>query len=55
MLFLFRQFVGAGRALRLAVCSVPDGRGGAEGLALGLLGDEPLHRVDTPHGRQSGE
>lgn len=53
MLFVrsFRQFTGARRALRLPLCGVPDGRGGAEGVAAGVLGDEPLHRVDPPHGR----
>ena len=57
MLFVrsFRQFTGARRALRLPLCGVPDGRGGAEGVAAGVLGDEPLHRVDPPHGRQSGK
>ena len=54
ILALCRQFAGAGRPLRLAVGGVPDGRGGAEGVAAGVLRDEPLHRVDTPHGRQSG-
>ena len=56
MLFVrsFRQFTGARRALRLPLCGVPDGRGGAEGVAAGVLRDEPLHRVDAPHGRQSG-
>ena len=55
ILALCRQFAGAGRPLRLAVGGVPDGRGGAEGLAPRLLRHEPLHRVDPPHGRQSGK
>ena len=55
ILALCRQLAGAGRPLRLAVGGVPDGRGGAEGLAPRLLRHEPLHRVDPPHGRQPGK
>ena len=55
ILALCRQFAGAGRPLRLAVGGVPDGRGGAEGLAPRLLRHEPLHRLDPPHGSESGK
>ena len=53
--FPSRQFTGAGSVVRLALCGVPDGRGGAEGLAPRILRHEPLHRVDPPHGRQPGK
>ena len=54
MIFFSRQPAGPGCHVWFTERSLSHGRCGKEGLPVGLLRDEPLHRVDDDDGSQSG-